>query len=118
MRFGLYITYSENIQEGDALRIRRADEDAVVYLVFMAEGAESFSLDDGKTVKTYAFDENGYYQIRIHEDCTVYLNGGTASVSYKEVIRDYEELIPEDYDVAEQLHFNLWLLEEYELTDN
>ena len=100
-------------KEGDVLQIRRAHEDSIVYLEFTAEKPGTFSIDDGKTVQNYTFDENGYYQIRIHEDCKVYVNGTTASVSYKEVIRDYEELVPDNYDATQQLHFNLWLLDEF-----
>ncbi len=102
-------------QEGDTLHIRLTDEDALVYLTFTETTGESFSIDDGKNVQTYTFDKKGYYYIRIHDNCTVQLNGGTAKVAYQEVLRDYEALIPEDYDATEQLHFNLWLWEEYVL---
>lgn len=103
-------------QEGDILNIRLADEDALVYLTFTEATGEVFTIDDGQNVRTYVFDEGGYYYIILHDDCTVQLKGGTAKVAYQEVLRDYEALIPDEYDVSEQLHFNLWLLDEFELS--
>ena len=49
-------------------------------------------------------------------DCTVTLNGGSAFANVTEYIVDYPQLIPENYDPEEQLHFNLWLWKEFELT--
>ena len=103
-------------QEGDTLHVRLTDEAALVYLTFEGATGESFSIDDGENVQTYTFSESGYYYIRLHDNCTVRLKDGTAKVAYQEVLRDYEPLIPADYDSEEQLHFNLYLWEEYILS--
>lgn len=103
-------------QEGDILNVRLTDEDALVYLTFEGATGEAFTVDDGKNVRTYTFDEDGYYYIRLHDDCAVQLKDGTAKVTYQEVLRDYEALIPAEYDGAEPLHFNLYLWKEYVLT--
>ena len=103
-------------QEGDTLHVRLTDEAALVYLTFEVATGESFSIDDGENVQTYTFSESGYYYIRLHDNCTVRLKDGTAKVAYQEVLRDYEPLIPADYDSEEQLHFNLYLWEEYILS--
>ncbi|MBQ8185878.1 MAG: M28 family peptidase [Clostridia bacterium] len=99
---------------GNALKIRRNTEEALVYLTFTDVSAQSFTLDDGITSKTYDLSEG--YSIKIHTDCTVTVNGGSASVSYREVLRDYAPLIPAEYaDDEEQLHFNLWLTRIWQL---
>lgn len=103
-------------QEGDTLHVRLTDEAAFVYLTFEGATGESFSIDDGENVQTYTFSESGYYYIRLHDNCSVRLKDGTAKVAYREVLRDYEPLIPADYDSEEQLHFNLYLWEEYILS--
>ncbi|MBQ8334271.1 MAG: hypothetical protein IJX93_10930, partial [Clostridia bacterium] len=99
---------------GNALEIRRNTEEALVYLTFTDVSAQSFTLDDGITSKTYDLSEG--YSIKIHTDCTVTVNGGSASVSYREVLRDYAPMIPAEYaDDEEQLHFNLWLTRIWQL---
>lgn len=105
----------------NALTIKKADEDVQVYLTFKNIDAESFTIDDGTTTKTYAFADGlnaeGNYGITIHSDCVVTVNGGSADVEYREAIRDYEACIPDEYDSAEKLHFNLWLTNTYSLTN-
>lgn len=102
--------------ESGALTVRKTTEEALVYLDFSNATAQSFTVDDGKTQQTYAIGEDGTYSIKLHGDCTVTLNGGSASIAYKEVVRDYAPLIPQAYaQDSEQLHFNLWLTKTYTL---
>lgn len=105
----------------NTLTIERAQEEAQVYLTFKNIEASSFTIEDGKTEKEYSFaqctDEDAVCSITIHSDCTVTVNGGSADVEYREVIRDYAPCIPREYDETEKLHFNLWLLNEYELSE-
>lgn len=102
----------------NVITVKKADENSLIYLDFTTTDAVSFTVDDGKTSNTFIFDESGVYSIKLHSDCTVTLNGGSAEVSYKEVLRDYETLIPEEYTVdTEQLHFNLWLTEIFVLSE-
>ena len=104
--------------EDNALTIRKADENSLVYLEFTNISALSFTIDDGlETEMTYVLPRNGHYSFKIHSDCVITLNMGAATVSYKEVIRDHEALIPAEYEGDDNmLHFNLWLTDTYEFT--
>ena len=104
--------------EENALNIKKADENSLVYLEFTNISALSFTIDDGlDTEMTYVLPRNGRYSFQIHSDCVITLNMGTATVSYKEVIRDYTALIPAEYEGDDNmLHFNLWLTDTYEFT--
>jgi len=101
--------------EGSVLNIQRAHEDSLVSLSLLDAAAESFTVDDGMIVQTVEIPEHGYAYMLIHSDCTVTLNGGTATAFITEYIVDYPELIPEDYNPEEKLHFNLWLQKCFEL---
>lgn len=104
--------------EGNALTIRKYHEDNVIWLTFRNIQAESFTIDDGTTSVTYPYNESDAYTIAIHSDCTVTVNGGSADVDYREVLRDYDRLIPAEYTSDPQrLHFNLWLTNSYTLAD-
>ncbi|MBQ7354663.1 MAG: M20/M25/M40 family metallo-hydrolase [Clostridia bacterium] len=94
--------------EGNVLTVQKTDEASTVYLVFGEGNATSITVDDGKTQNTY--DIEAGFIFTIHSDCTVTVNGGSIAFEYREVIRDYESLIPAAYaEDDEQLHFNLWL---------
>lgn len=96
--------------------VTKADENSLVYLEFSNASGKSFTIDDGKTQQSYEFDEEGKFSINIHSDCNVILNDGSADVQYKEVLRDYENLIPAEYEGdSNMLHFNLWLTKELSL---
>lgn len=101
--------------EGNVLNIKRAHEKSLVSLYFLDATAESFTVDDGIKVKTVDFSESGYAYMLIHNDCTITINGGSANAHITEYIVDYPELIPENYNPEEKLHFNLWLQQYYEL---
>ncbi len=101
--------------DGNTLNIKRAHDDSMVSLNLMDATAESFTVDDGTTVRTIDFSENGYAYMMIHSDCTVTINGGSANAFITEYIVDYPELIPENYNPEEKLHFNLWLQKYFEL---
>ena len=102
--------------ENNILTVKKNAEDSMVYLDFKNINAESFTIDDGITTQTYNFDGKKTYSITLHSECTVTVNGGEADVEYKEVLRDYSALIPEEYaGDSEKLHFNLWLTAEYKL---
>lgn len=104
--------------EDNTLSVKKNEGKTIVYLTFTNETAESFTIDDGTTVKTYEFGENKTWDIAIHYDCTITVNGGSAKVEYKEVIRDYALLIPEEYaNDDNKLHFNLWLMNSYLLRE-
>ncbi|MBQ7913103.1 MAG: M28 family peptidase [Clostridia bacterium] len=104
--------------EDNTLSVKKNEGKTIVYLTFTNETAESFTIDDGTTVKTYEFGENKTWGIAIHYDCTITVNGGSAKVEYKEVIRDYALLIPEEYaNDDNKLHFNLWLMNSYLLRE-
>lgn len=102
--------------EGNTLHVRKYHESNLVYLTFTDIQAESFTIDDGLTVKTYEFGDAETYGIILHSDATVTVNGGTVTLGYREVLRDYDKMIPADYAAdTQRLHFNLWLLEQFEL---
>ncbi len=101
--------------EGNVLNIKRAHEKSLISLNFMGATAESFTIDDGTTAHTVEFPKSGYAHILIHSDCTVTVNGGKSNAFITEYIVDYPELIPADYNPEEELHFNLWLQEFFEL---
>ena len=104
--------------QGSTLTIQETREDALIWLTFTDIRAESFTIDDGTTVITYPFEGTDSYGMTIHSDCTVTVNGGSAEVAYREVLRDYEPLIPEAYAADPQrLHFNLWLTASFRLED-
>lgn len=104
------------VEEGGVLKVQKNTEDSLVYLDFSRISAESFTVDDGKTVQTYSLQGVDTYTIKLHSACTVTVNGGTAAVAYKEVLRDYAPLIPAAYQGdTEKLHFNLWLTADYTL---
>ena len=102
--------------DANVLTVKKNVEDSLVYLDFKNINAESFTVDDGITTRTYNFEDKDTYSIKLHSECTVTVNGGTAEVEYKEVLRDYAELIPAEYaNDSEMLHFNLWLTAEFHL---
>lgn len=102
--------------EGNVLNIKLAQDTSMVHLLLLdIQQAKSFTIDDGITKKEYDLTDKPAEKIFIHSDCTLTLNGGTATAVLTEYIVDYPELIPESYDESEALHFNLWLISEYEL---
>ena len=101
--------------EDNKITVTKYHEDSLVYLGFDNITAESFTVTDGKTEKTYDFKDIEGAMFTIHSDCTVTVNGGSADVEYREVLRDYGKLIPEEYNDAEKLHFNLWLTDSFKL---
>ena len=93
----------------NVLTVTKSDSRSLIYLEIKSEGATSFTISDENFTGTYELTDD-VYSIMIHKDCTVTFNGGAASVSYKEVVHDYEPLIPAEYANDEnQLHFNLWM---------
>ena len=101
--------------EGNALEVKKSDDRALVYLEIRSNGAESFTVSDVNGEKTYTLTDKTY-SIKLHTDCTVTFNGGAASVDYKEVVIDYEALIPAEYaNDDDQLHFNLWMTTSFDL---
>ena len=110
------VTVSDAIHSaasGNVLTVTKTDPKALVYLTFTDIQAESFTIDDGGTSNTYPLSEG--CKMTIHSDCTVTVNGGSAAVAYREVIRDHADLIPAD--APEKLHFNLWLTDTYTLAE-
>lgn len=102
--------------EKNILNVKKNTKDSLVYLEFKNIGANSFTVDDGITTQTYDFTDKEIYSIKLHSDCTVTVNGGSVDLEYKEVLRDYSELIPAEYkNDSEKLHFNLWLTAQFEL---
>ena len=94
--------------ENNALNVKKSADNALVYLEIKSEGATSFTISDKNTTRTFTLTDE-VYTIKIHTDCTVTFDGA-ASVSYKEVVRDYAPLIPAAYaNDKEPLHFNLWM---------
>ena len=102
--------------ESNVLTVKKNVEGSLVYLDFKNINADSFTVDDGITTRTYDFGEKETYTVTLHSNCTVTVNGGNADVEYKEVLRDYSSLIPAEYaNDSEKLHFNLWLTAEFRL---
>lgn len=99
--------------EGRVLTVRKFHPDTLVYLTLTASDGGYFTIDDGRTTNTYSLTAGEDYAVTIHSDCTVTVSGGSAEVSYREVLIDCPELIPADYDGEERLHFNLWLTQTY-----
>ncbi len=102
--------------ENNVLTVKKNAGDSLVYLNFKNINAESFTVDDGITTRTYNFEDRETYSVTLHSECTVTVNGGSADVEYKEVLRDYAGLIPAEYaNDSKKLHFNLWLTAEFQL---
>ena len=102
--------------EGDTLTIKEYNEDNLTWLTFTNIQADSFTIDDGTTSITYPFGDSTSYGITIHSGCTVTVNGGSVDIAYREVLRDYDRLIPEGYAAdSQRLHFNLWLTADFTL---
>ena len=102
--------------DGSVLTVKKNVDTSLVYLDFKNITADSFTIDDGITTRTYQFDGKETYSINIHSDCTVTVHGGSADVDYKEVLRDYADFIPSEYAKDnEKLHFNLWLTDQFRL---
>lgn len=97
----------------NTLTIKKNIKESIVYLDFSNITAKSFTVDDGKTSRTYELEEKDTYLITLHSDCIVTINDGGVNIEYKEVIRDYAPLIPDGYDG--KLHFNLWLTSNYKI---
>ena len=97
-----------------SISVRKAHEDSLVYLYITSEGASTFSVDDGRSANTYHLNKDGTeYAVKLHTDCTVTINGA-ATIEYKELVIDYEPLIPAEYaNDDDQLHFNLWLTDTF-----
>lgn len=101
----------------DTLTIRKFHEDTLIRLDFTNIQAEAFTIDDGATVQTYSLDGQDTCAIAIHADCTIRVQGGSADIAYREVLRDYVPLIPEAYaSDPQRLHFNLWLTDGFHLS--
>ena len=99
--------------QDNVLTVTKATDRSFIYLEIKSEGATSFTISDENFVGTYDLTDD-VYAIMIHKNCTVTFNGGAASVAYKEVIIDYEALIPAEYANDEnQLHFNLWMMDSF-----
>ena len=98
----------------NVLTVTKTDARSLVYLTFSDIQADSFTIDDGLTSRTYDLTDCDSYSVTIHSDCAVTLNGGSAAVSYREVIRDHGDLIPAE--APGNLHFNLWLTAAYILS--
>jgi hypothetical protein len=102
--------------EGKVLNVAKTSKDALVYLYITSEKATSVTVTHGIISRTYQIAKDKTFELLIHEDATVKLNGAHATVDYREVVRDYEPLIPDGYVKDEnQLHFNLWLTASFEL---
>ena len=110
-----YVGYGDSVVVEDSIKstfnnnqlvVDKINTKSIVYLEFTNATATSFTLTDGITTQEYTITD-GTYSIKIHSNCTVTLNGGSADVLYKEVIIDYETLIPNGYNG--NAHFNLWL---------
>lgn len=104
--------------DGKTLSVVKNVGETLVYLDFTSGGATAFTVDDGKTVQTYALTAGESRTVKLHSDCKVTVTGGSATVSYREVIRDYAPLVPAEYESdPEQLHFNLWLTASFTLSE-
>lgn len=102
--------------QGNTLTVVKNAADSLVYLDFTNIQAESFTVDDGITKHTYSLGGADTYAIKLHSDCVVTVNGGSVSIAYKEVLRDFEALIPAAYaQDDDKLHFNLWLTADFTL---
>lgn len=100
--------------EGNVITVKKNEGNSTIYLSFFNATADSLIIDDGITSETYNIPEHGYFDITIHSDCTVTLNGGGADVSVIESIIDHPDVVPEAYAAdSDRLHFNLWLTTEY-----
>lgn len=104
-------------QQENTINVIKTDESSYVYLTFTnySEGAY-FTIETNGNVQKFNLSEE-YNQILIHSDCLVTYYGEACDVEYKEVLIDYAN-ISEGNDLIEQgLHFNLWLLDSFKLTN-
>lgn len=99
--------------EDNALNVKKMTEDSVIYLGIKSDTGTTFTIDNGIYTHIYRLTANKTFTIKLHSDCKVTVDG-SAIAWYKEVVRDYEPLIPEAYaEDDEMLHFNLWLTDTY-----
>ena len=102
--------------DANTLTIRKFEEDNLIYLNFTNIDAESVTIDAGITCVTYSFEDQENYEITIHSDCVLTVNGGSADGDYREILRDEAKLIPEHIgENPRRLHFNLWFTENFVL---
>ncbi len=102
----------QSTNDNRTITVRKTAENSLVYLSIVSDGATKILIDDGRSESIYDLPQGEEYLIKLHTDCTVTLNGA-AKIDYKELIIDYETLIPEDYEASEYLHFNLWLTDHF-----
>lgn len=102
--------------DANTLNIVKTDESSLVYLYITPNEDATIIVDDGITQSTHNLLKNEKFTLIIHSNCTLTLNNAQASIEYREVIIDYENLIPQGYMSGnEKLHFNLWLTKSYTL---
>ncbi|MBQ3489745.1 MAG: M28 family peptidase [Clostridia bacterium] len=98
--------------EDDTLNIEKSAKDSLIYLEIQSNGADFFTVSDGNITRSYELTDE-VYTIKLHSNCTVTFHGA-ATVSYKEVVRDYAPLVPAAYaNDKEPLHFNLWMTDSF-----
>ncbi len=99
------------------INVIKTDESSYVYLTFTnySEGAY-FTIETNGNIQKFMLSEE-YNEILIHSNCLVTYYGDACDVEYKEVLIDYAN-ISEGNDLIEQgLHFNLWLLDNFKLSN-
>lgn len=99
--------------ENSKLSIVRFNTESIVYLTITnVNDTDDIVINDGKTTKTVNCNSSEV-NITIHSNCVVSLPT-SAKVSYKEVLRDVAELIPNDLAKNDlNLHFNYWLIKDF-----
>lgn len=96
------------------LTIKKCDSRSLIYLKITNINANTFIINDGASEQTYVLVGEDSYSITIHSDCVLTIDG-SVDIEYTEVIRDYEALIPSNYNSKQKLHFNLWLNNKYSI---
>lgn len=103
-------THKENI-----ININKVNDNSYVYLTFNNYSTDAyFEVNTNNSVQKFELSETSN-RILIHSNSLVTYYGEKCDVEYQEVIIDYQNIIPNNYNQEERLHFNLWLMSNFQL---
>lgn len=102
--------------QGKSLEVNKLNQNSIVYLTFKnITDATTFEIETNGNVQEFEFNNQEEYEILIHTDSIVTLKSGSAEIEYKELLIDYSPIIPSNYQSEEMLHFNLWMMKNFNL---
>lgn len=108
----LGINLTINAQKNNnQLSINKYDSSYVMLTFTNVANNTSITINDASSGKDYDIKEG--FILTILNSTVLTINSGSCDIEYREYFIDYADLIPDDYNTSEKLHFNLWLIKEY-----